>query len=121
MINIFYDDRCPLCCKEIEYYKKIPSPAILNWCGISEHTATLEKYGISYLDSLKILHAVNTEGKTYKGVDTFVLIWQHLARWKYLAWFVRLPLIYQMSKLIYSIFAYWRFKNLDHCVIEKKL
>ena len=113
------DARCVA--KKLNIIKKYPLLPFLNWCGISEHTATLEKYGISYLDSLKILHAVNTEGKTYKGVDTFVLIWQHLARWKYLAWFVRLPLIYQMSKLTYSIFAYWRFKNLDHCVIEKKL
>jgi len=119
MINVYYDDRCPLCSREIEYYKKIPTPAIINWCGISHHICTLEKHGVSYLESLKVLHAINAEGKIYRGVDAFILIWQQLARWKWLALLVNLPVIYHVTKALYGIFVHWRFNSLDHCVIEK--
>jgi predicted DCC family thiol-disulfide oxidoreductase YuxK len=119
MINVYYDDRCPLCSREIEYYKKISTPAIINWCGISQHTCTLEKHGVSYLESLKVLHSINAEGKIYRGVDSFILIWQQLARWKWLALFVSLPVIYHVTKVLYGIFAHSRFNSLDHCVIEK--
>jgi predicted DCC family thiol-disulfide oxidoreductase YuxK len=118
MINVFYDDRCPLCRREIEYYKKLSAFTEINWSGISENIPTLEKYGISHTESLKVLHAINEDNQMVYGVDTFILIWQQLPKWKWIAKFVELPLIYQLSKGIYRIFAKWRFKNLDHCTIE---
>ena len=118
MINVFYDDRCPLCRREIEYYKKLSALTEIKWSGISENIPTLEKYGISYTESLKVLHAINEDNQMVYGVDTFILIWQQLPKWKWIAKFVELPLIYKLSKEIYRIFAKWRFKNLDHCTIE---
>ena len=118
MINVFYDDRCPLCRREIEYYKKLSAFTEIKWSGISENIPTLEKYGISYTESLKVLHAINEDNQMVYGVDTFILIWQQLPKWKWIAKFVELPLIYQLSKGIYRIFAKWRFKNVDHSTIE---
>ena len=117
MISVFYDDRCTLCRREIEYYKKISYPDIISWCAISQHIYTLEKYGISYTEGLKILHAINAERKMCRGVDTFIFIWQQLSGWKWLARFIKLPIIYQISKALYSIFAHWRFNRLTHCRI----
>lgn len=120
MIKVFYDDRCPLCRREIEYYKKQTPDNIIDWLGISQNTNTLEKYGISYIDSLKILHAINANKKMVYGVDAFILIWQQLRGWRWLAKFVQLPIVYQMTNGIYKIFANWRFNKLDHCRIDKK-
>ena len=120
MITVFYDDRCPLCRREIEYYKNKSASATINWCGISQHICTLEKHGVSYLASLKMLHAINAEGKICRGIDAFILIWQQLAGWKWLAWLINLPVIYRASKELYSIFAHWRFNGLSYCEIEKK-
>lgn len=120
MIKVFYDDRCPLCRREIEYYKKISPATAINWCGISHNTQLLEQHCISNTESLKILHAINIENKMFKGVDAFILIWQQLPGWRWLAKFVALPIVYQVTKGIYRIFAHWRFKSLDHCEIEKR-
>tara|TARA_R110002096_G_C14661614_1_gene728112 strand:- start:33555 stop:33932 length:378 start_codon:yes stop_codon:yes gene_type:complete len=117
MIKVFYDDRCPLCSKEIDYYKRIAPSTVIVWCGISQHISVLEKNDISYLESLKILHVINTEGKLYRGVDAFILIWQHIIGWRWFAKVVKLPLIYHVSKALYSIFAHWRFNRLTHCRI----
>ena len=102
----------------LEYYKKLSAFSEIKWSGISQNISTLEKYGIPHTESLKVLHAINEDNQMVYGVDTFILIWQQLPKWKWLAKFVGLPLIYQLSKGIYSIFAMWRFKNLDHCTIE---
>ena len=120
MINVYYDDRCPLCSREIEYYKKISPPAVINWCAIRKHISLLEKNGISYNESLKILHAAKTDGKIYRGVDAFILIWQQLSGWKWLARVVTLPVIYHFCTALYSIVAHWRFNSLEHCVLEQK-
>jgi predicted DCC family thiol-disulfide oxidoreductase YuxK len=117
MIKVFYDDRCLLCLREIEYYKKISPPAIINWCGINQNISLLEKHGISYIESLKMLHAINAEGKIYCGIDSFIIIWQQLAGWKWLARLIKLPVIYQVSKYLYRVFAIWRFNRLTYCEI----
>ena len=114
MIKVFYDDRCPLCIREINYYKRITPSADIVWRGIDQNINTLEKNGISYIESLKILHVINTEGKLYRGVDAFILIWQQLSGWRWFAKIVKLPVIYHVSKTLYSIFARWRFNQLTH-------
>lgn len=53
----------------------------------------------------------------HKGVDSFILIWRQLKKWRYLAMFVNLPLIKQVANFLYNIFAKWRFKRLSHCKI----
>ena len=69
MINVFYDDRCPLCRREIEYYKKQTPDTAIKWLGISQNVNILEKYNISYIDSLKILHAINADKEIKNNQD----------------------------------------------------
>ncbi|MDG1858113.1 MAG: DUF393 domain-containing protein [Emcibacteraceae bacterium] len=117
MIKIFYDDRCSLCSREIDYYKRITPSADIVWCGISQNINTLEKNGISYLESLKNIHVINSEGKVYRGVDAFILIWRHIPGWRWFAKVVKLPLIYHLCRALYSIFTHWRFNRLTYCSI----
>jgi predicted DCC family thiol-disulfide oxidoreductase YuxK len=118
MISVFYDDRCPICSREIDYYKKISPSSVIKFCGISHHLNTLEKNKISYKESLKIIHAINKEGQIFRGVDAFVLIWQQFTGWRWFAKFVKLPVIYQVIKALYNIFANWRFNRLAHCKLD---
>ncbi|MBT5185771.1 MAG: DUF393 domain-containing protein [Kordiimonadaceae bacterium] len=120
MIKVFFDDRCPICSREIDYYKRITPSADIVWCGISQHISTLEKNGISYIESLKVIHAINTENKHFRGVDVFILIWQQTSNWRWFAKIVKLPVIYHVSKALYSIFAHWRFNRLPLCKIGNK-
>jgi predicted DCC family thiol-disulfide oxidoreductase YuxK len=119
MIKVFYDDKCNLCSREIEYYKKISKPSVINWCKLSQNKAELEKYAITYIQSLKMLHAVDSNGKLHIGIDAFIAIWQQLEGWKWIAKFISIPGFYQVSKNLYRRFANWRFNRLTHCVIER--
>ena len=72
---------------------------------------------ISGPDALKLLHLVDDDGITHKGVDSFLIIWRELEGWKYLAKIASLPIVRHLICGVYFLFAEWRFRRLSHCKI----
>ncbi len=120
MITVFYDGKCGLCSKEINHYRKVAPEGVFDWQDITTTADDLQKQGISVSEGLKLLHAVDNNDRLHVGVDAFILIWQHLRRWKALAFIVSLPIIRQIVNVAYRTFANWRFKRLKHCQIAEK-
>ena len=119
MIIVFFDGKCNLCSKEINYYRKIAAKDIFDWQDINIKGNDFIKTGIKTSDGLKILHVLDNN-VLYVGVDAFIKIWNNLSYWKILGMLVSLPLIKQMVGLAYRVFANWRFSRLEHCIIAKK-
>jgi len=117
MITVFYDGKCGLCSKEINYYRKIADDGVFDWQDVTQSTALLNQHGISLSDGLKLLHATDHDGNLHVGVDAFILMWKQMSRWKILAAMVSLPIIKQIVGLAYKGFANWRFSRLEHCQI----
>jgi len=119
MIIVFFDGKCNLCSKEINYYRKIAPKDVFDWQDINIKGNDFIKTGIKTSDGLKILHVLDNN-VLYVGVDAFIIIWNNLSYWKILGMLVSLPLIKQMVGLAYRVFANWRFSGLEHCIIAKK-
>ena len=117
MITVFYDGKCGLCRREIEYYKRIDLEGIFNWVDITVGASGIEVLGISYPDALKLLHVQDKNGKLHSGVEAFLTIWRQMRGWKYLAKFAGLPVMRPIAKGLYGAFAAWRFNRLAHCQI----
>ena len=115
MLVVFYDGNCGLCSKEIKYYKKIAPAGQFQWLDIFSNAEALKKTGISTEQALKELHVIDPTQKCHIGVDAFIQIWRRLPKWRYLAFFVNLPIIHFCSSKIYKLFARWRFKKLRYC------
>ena len=120
MIQVFYDGKCGLCRKEINYYKSIAPPGVFDWQDITLCQKQLQQTGVSYPDALKILHARRTDGKLQLGVDAFILIWKQLKYWRILAFIVAIPGLKHTAQFVYRAFALWRFKRLAHCQLALK-
>ncbi|MDX2165162.1 MAG: DUF393 domain-containing protein [Gammaproteobacteria bacterium] len=120
MITVFYDGKCGLCSKEINYYRKIAPNNIFDWQDITESTEELKKANISLAEGLKLLHAKDHNGQMYIGIDAFIVIWEQLKGWSILAALIRLPIIRHIANGAYQIFASWRFKQLKHCQLATK-
>lgn len=122
MVTVFYDSKCGICAREVNYYRKIATSGIFDWQDITALSdAEVKKHGFSLLEGLKKLHVKDNDGSLHIGVEGFILIWKNLNFWRWLAFFVSLPLIKQTAALAYNIFATWRFNNLEHCrVLLKK-
>ena len=110
MITVFYDGDCPLCSREIKYYAKISPPGVFDWKNISSSSSELNNLNITRTQALKFLHAVDSKGKVYVGIDSFILIWQQLKPWRLLARTISLPVVHSIFKLLYILFAIIRFR-----------
>lgn len=115
MITVFYDGKCGLCSREINYYRNIAQRGVFEWRDVTEHAGELEKHGISLVEGLKQMRAVDADGQWHAGADAFILIWRQLSRWRVLAVIVALPIVRQVANLVYWLWAAWRFRRLKHC------
>lgn len=120
MITVFYDAKCGLCSKIMDHYRKTAPNNIFNWRDVTESSNTLRNKGVTLVQGLKKIHALDSNGEIYIGVDVFILIWKQLRRWKLLALFISLPVIKQFVNFLYIKLAGWRFKSLGHCQLALK-
>ena len=117
MNTIFYDGKCGLCSREINYYKKIAQADKFRWSDIATDPTPLKPLKISQADGLRRLHGIDSEGHLHIGVDAFLLIWRELPYWRFLSMVVGLPGIRHLAQLAYNWFADYRFSRLAHCQI----
>ncbi len=117
MIEVFYDGKCGVCAKEIAYYRRIAPVGVFAWMDIATDPKPLDVHGISQIDALRRLHVLDDEGNWHIGVDAFVMMWQQLGYWRWLGWFVGLPIVRQIAGAAYNRFADYRFAKLAHCAI----
>ena len=120
MIKVYYDGKCNLCSKEIKYYKSITDKNLFRWLDIATNPKYLSSIKVSQKDALLYLHATDENNKLFKGVDAFLLIWKNIKYWKILYFLISLPIIKQLSVLLYKKFAKYRFSKLSHCQLSLK-
>ncbi|MFT7099466.1 MAG: putative DCC family thiol-disulfide oxidoreductase YuxK [Rickettsiales bacterium] len=114
MIKVFYDGKCGLCRKEIEHYKRIAPENIFIWIDITKNSSQFKALGFSVSDGLRALHAQDSNQKIHIGVDAFIIIWRNIPLWRVLGFFANLPIIKPLIKIVYKLFANWRFKRLGY-------
>ena len=109
LTKVFYDGKCGLCSKEINYYKRIAPKNIFEWHDIATNPKILSEIKVSQYDALMYLHATDQKSNLKIGVDAFILIWAQIKYWKILS-----------IKITYKLFAIYRFKRLTHCQMASK-
>jgi predicted DCC family thiol-disulfide oxidoreductase YuxK len=120
MISVFFDGKCNLCSKEINYYQRIAPKNTFNWVDITKTPCELDKFEIKLSDGLRLMHVADSNGNIFTGVDAFIIMWKQIKYWNFLGLFVSLPIIKQIAKLLYQYFADWRFNRYEHCLIAQE-
>ncbi|SFG19887.1 thiol-disulfide oxidoreductase DCC family protein [Neptunomonas qingdaonensis] len=114
---VFYDGSCPLCRKEINHYRRIDARQKIEWLDISKNAERLKAYDIQYKSAMARLHSIDASGKKVTGVAAFLLIWDNLDYYRYLAKTVRILKLQKPLDFAYQRFAKWRVKRqcAGHC------
>ena len=120
MVKVFYDGKCGLCNREIDYYRRVAPPNAFSWQDIANDPTCLNELGITQSDALRRLHVLDTSGGLHVGVLAFIAIWQRLRYWRFLAMAIKLPVILPLATLLYNRFADYRFDRLSHCQLALK-
>lgn len=130
-LRIFFDGACSVCSREVEHYRRRDRDGRLVPIDISADDFDADLYGISFADFMYELHAIDGQGRVYRGVEAFWAIWQAFPTSTFfglLGTLITLPVINPMARLCYRGFARLRpylpkRKNACHsgtCRIDKK-
>jgi predicted DCC family thiol-disulfide oxidoreductase YuxK len=107
-LKIFYDGSCSVCASEVERYGRKDGEGRLILVNISAPTFDPVPFGISLADFMYQMHAIDRNGRVFRGVDAFWAIWLAFPFSTLLGLcgkLISLPLINAPARFCYRIFA----------------
>ena len=108
---VFYDGGCPLCRREIAHYRRIDSAERLVWVDAVNKPETLAEHGLTLERAMAELHVLDGDGCWQRGVDAFLVIWQQLPAYRWLAKLVTALGLRRPLGFVYRHFAAWRYRQ----------
>lgn len=108
---VLFDGGCPMCSREIAYYRRQKASAALHWVDISRETDTDSLFGIRYDDAMQRFHVRDRQGHWQTGAYAFAELWSHFPRWRLLAGLIRRCGLLPLIDKAYDGFARWRLKR----------
>lgn len=104
--KVYYNNGCSICKFEINHYKKISKN--IDWIDISTNNIAKKDTQMKAKILLRRLHLIKKD-KLYKGIDAFIILWSEIPKYRFLAIFVKIPIIYHLSWFLYEFFALFLF------------
>ncbi len=102
-IKVFYDGKCNVCNKEINFYSKIDKGEKFEWINIHKDTKQVKKTGITKDDLLSVFHIQEENGNFVKGVEAFKVLWGQFKYLKILSFLLKFRYINIFANSIYKI------------------
>ena len=105
--TVFYDGACPLCQREISFYRRRRGADNVIWIDVSGSVDAEIAPGLTRDQALARFHVINTAGKPVSGGEAFACLWAALPGFR------RLGIIFQARPLLWVLnHAYDLFLNI---------
>ena len=104
-LRLFYDGSCIVCATEIERYGRKDRHGRLVLVDISAPDFDPAPYGIGRDAFMYQMHAIDADGKVFRGVDAFWAIWQAFPASTLYGALVTFPPLAPLTRLCYRGFA----------------
>ena len=99
--KILYNADCPVCRFEINHYASYSADRGLALRFDDLNSCDLNSWGLSSDQAAKRLY-VRKSGQLYSGIPAFLVLWQDMPRYRFLARLIGLPIIKQAASAIYD-------------------
>ena len=104
-MKVYYNASCNICRAEINLYKKQNNKEI-EWIDITNNELAKKETKKDNKTLLRRLH-VEENGNVFGGAKAFLLVWKKIPKYKFLYYFFKLPIIYQVFSVGYEMVAYF--------------
>ena len=104
-MKVFYNESCSICRAEINLYKKQNIKEI-EWVDITNNKYAEKETLQNDKALLRRLH-VKEGNKVSVGAEAFLLLWKKIPKYKFLYYFFKIPIIFQLFSIGYEIIAYF--------------
>lgn len=120
MIKVFYDGKCGLCQREVDYYRRRDNASLIEWVDVTKHREIPHSYQLSEATALKHMHALLEDDRLVRGMDAFIAIWRRIPGWQWFAAVASFMPVKLLLGLAYEVFAFIRFKSYRHCRVASR-
>lgn len=83
---VLYDGACPLCVREIGFYRRRRGADRLEWRDISTAPDGVQVCGVDAATAKARFHVVMPDGTPRAGAAGFIEIWKRLSAFRWLGW-----------------------------------
>jgi predicted DCC family thiol-disulfide oxidoreductase YuxK len=103
-LTVLYDGACPLCSREIAWYRRQAAGEDIRWLDLSRCDEVQLPPGIPRQAALARFHVIEANGDPVTGAAAFARLWRAYPGLRGLAWFARLPGVSSLLELGYRGF-----------------
>jgi predicted DCC family thiol-disulfide oxidoreductase YuxK len=106
--KVYYNSACPVCNAGIkEQRRRMEASGIkdIEWVDVHAQPEAVAEVEASLEQVRERLHVKRQDGRIEVGADAFTQLWSQTPRQRWLAKLFRLPLLKQLSRLVYDAFA----------------
>ena len=103
-MKVYFNNSCNICRAEINLYKKQNIEEI-DWIDIKDNVAAKKETLKDDKALLRRLH-VKEGNKIIGGAKAFLLLWKKIPKYKFLYYFFKMPIIFNLFSIGYEIAAY---------------
>jgi predicted DCC family thiol-disulfide oxidoreductase YuxK len=110
-LRVFFDGGCPLCRREIEFYRRLKPLQRFEWVDIDRERHRLDDYDVDYARAMARLHVQTPDGALHTGAYAFLTMWRGLPGWRRLAWLLDKGRLAPLLDRAYGWFAIRRLRR----------
>jgi predicted DCC family thiol-disulfide oxidoreductase YuxK len=115
-LTVLYDGNCGLCRASVARLRKIDRGSRTELVDLHEPSVPARFPQVNREEAMRLMQAVDPDGKVYSGVDAWARIGQALPGWKLIAWLLLVPGIHLVAGQIYAFVARNRYRwNRELC------
>ncbi len=103
-VTVYYDGACPLCVREIGFYRTRRGAEAIHWLDISEDKPGVLPPDLTREAALGRFHVRDQEGVLRDGADAFAVLWRALPGWAWLGHVVGWPPMLWLTERVYRAF-----------------
>jgi glutathione peroxidase len=106
-IQVFYDGGCPVCSREIAFYRARPGSDAFEWVDVHRSGESLGA-GLSRDAALARLHVRLADGTLLSGAAAFAAMWRSMPGLRWLGRLLAVPPFGALAELGYRVFLWVR-------------
>ena len=103
-LTVFFDGSCPICSKEIAFYKTRVGADRLSWIDVSDGKTAITQQTVSREGLMARFHVQNSDGQLVSGGAAFAELWSALPAFKIIGKLFKLPVFSFMIDIGYDFF-----------------
>lgn len=90
-LTVFYDGACPLCQREIRFYRRLSEDGEVHWVDVETTETCHLPEGLTRDGALARFHVQTGNGEMLSGARGFIALWAHIPGFQWLAKVARVP------------------------------